>query len=158
MKAYIVEDQYRNNQVLVYAVDATEARTAAKNTKELSHVEWVDLQVRRADYKDHLTAWEVRCFKLAIELNELVNGWSYEITNELLYEENWKDFLNRLDSKERKKILAALNQLTVEKNALENEDVGDEYKLIKDSSELISNIANIIQITPVKVIKGGKKY
>lgn len=114
MKAYIVEDQYRNNQVLVYAVDALEARTAAKNTKELSHVEWIDLLVRRADYKDHLTAWEVRCFKLAIELNELVNGWSYEISNELLYEDNWKDFLNRLDSIERKNILAALNQLTVE--------------------------------------------
>jgi len=114
LKAYIVEDQYRNNQVLVYAVDALEARTAAKNTKELSHVEWIDLLVRRADYKDHLTAWEVRCFKLAIELNELVNGWSYEISNELLYEDNWKDFLNRLDSIERKNILAALNQLTVE--------------------------------------------
>ena len=118
MKAYIVEDQYRNNQVLVYAVDALEARTAAKNTKELSHVEWIDLLVRRADYKDHLTAWEVRCFRLVIELNELVNGWSYEISNELLYEDNWKDFLNRLDSTERKNILAALDRFTVE-----NEDV-----------------------------------
>lgn len=114
MKAYIVEDQYRNNQVLVYAEDATEARTAAKNTKELSHVEWIDLLVRRADYKDHLTAWEVRCFKLVIELNELVNGWSYEISNELMYESNWKDFLNRLDSTERKNILDALDKLTVE--------------------------------------------
>lgn len=88
LKAYIVEDQYRNNQVLVYAVDAAEARTTAKNTEELSHVEWIDLQVKRAD---HLTVWEVRCLKLATELNELVNGWSYEISNELLYEENWKD-------------------------------------------------------------------
>lgn len=121
MKAYIVEDQYRNNQVLVYAVDALEARTAAKNTKELSHVEWIDLLVRRADYKDHLTAWEVRCFKLAIELNELVNGWSYEISNELLYEDNWKDFLNRLDSTERKNILAALDKLTVENGGNEYE-------------------------------------
>lgn len=122
MKAYIVEDQYRNNQVLVYALDATEARTAAKNTKELSHVEWIDLLVRRADYKDHLTAWEVRSFKLVIELNELVNGWSYEISNELLYEDNWKDFLNRLDSTERKNILAVLNQFTKEKDAVEIED------------------------------------
>lgn len=53
LKAYIVEDQYRNNQVLVYAVDATEARTAAKNTKELTHVEWIDLQVRQAEQADH---------------------------------------------------------------------------------------------------------
>ncbi len=121
MKDYIVEDQYRNNQVLVYAEDATEARTAGKNTKELSHVEWIDLLVRRADYKDHLTAWEVRCFKLAIELNELVNGWSYEISNELLYEDNWKDFLNRLDSTERKNILAALDKLTVENGGNEYE-------------------------------------
>ena len=121
MKAYIVEDQYRNNQVLVYAVDAIEARTAAKNTKELSHVEWIDLQVRQADYKDHLTAWEVRCFKLVIELNELVNGWSYEISNELLYEDNWKYFLNRLDSTERKNILAALDRLTVENGGNEME-------------------------------------
>ncbi|WP_317945986.1 hypothetical protein [Carnobacterium maltaromaticum] len=121
MKAYIVEDQYRNNQVLVYAVDALEARTAAKNTKELSHVEWIDLLVRRADYKDHLTAWEVRCFRLVIELNELVNGWSYEISNELLYEDNWKDFLNRLDSTERKNILAALDKLTVENGGNEYE-------------------------------------
>ncbi|WP_317913219.1 hypothetical protein [Carnobacterium maltaromaticum] len=122
MKAYIVEDQYRNNQVLVYAVDATEARTAAKNTKELSQVEWIDLQVRQAEHKDHLTAWEVRCFKLVTELNELVNGWSYEISNELLYEDNWKDFLNRLDSTERKNILAVLNQFTKEKDAVEIED------------------------------------
>ena len=121
LKAYIVEDQYRNNQVLVYAVDAIEARTAAKNTKELSHVEWIDLQVRQADYKDHLTAWEVRCFKLVIELNELVNGWSYEISNELLYEDNWKYFLNRLDSTERKNILAALDRLTVENGGNEME-------------------------------------
>ena len=121
MKAYIVENQYRNNQVLVYAVDALEARTAAKNTKELSHVEWIDLLVRRADYKDHLTAWEVRCFRLVIELNELVNGWSYEISNELLYEDNWKDFLNRLDSTERKNILAALDKLTVENGGNEYE-------------------------------------
>ena len=125
MKAYIVEDQYRNNQVLVYAVDAIEARTAAKNKKELSHVEWIDLQVRRAKYadrKDHLTIWEVSSFKLVIELNELVNGWSYEISNELLYEDNWKDFLNRLDSTERKNILAVLNQFTKEKDAVEIED------------------------------------
>ncbi|KRN70224.1 hypothetical protein [Carnobacterium maltaromaticum] len=121
MKAYIVEDQYRNNQVLVYAVDALEARTAAKNTKELSHVEWIDLLVRRADYKDHLTAWEVRCFRLVIELNELVNGWSYEISNELMYEDNWKDFLNRLDSIERKNILAALDRLTEENGGNEME-------------------------------------
>lgn len=53
MKDYIVEDQYRNNQVLVYAEDAIEARTAAKNTKELSHVEWIDLQVRQAEHTDH---------------------------------------------------------------------------------------------------------
>lgn len=121
MKAYIVENQYRNNQVLVYAVDALEARTAAKNTKELSHVEWIDLLVRRADYKDHLTAWEVRCFRLVIELNELVNGWSYEISNELMYEDNWKDFLNRLDSIERKNILAALDRLTEENGGNEME-------------------------------------
>lgn len=57
LKAYIVEDLYRNNQVLVYALDAEGARTAAKNTKELAHVEWIDLQVRHtehADHKDHL--------------------------------------------------------------------------------------------------------
>lgn len=121
LKAYIVEDQYRNNQVLVYAVDAEGARTAASITKELSDVEWIDLLVRRADYKDHLIAWEVRCFKLAIELNELVNGWSYEIKNERLYEDNWKDFLNKLDSIEQKKLLAALNQFG-------EENGGNEYE------------------------------
>lgn len=52
MEAYVVEDQYRNNQVLVYALDAEDARTAASNKKEFCEVEWADLLVKRAEYAD----------------------------------------------------------------------------------------------------------
>lgn len=117
MKAYIVEDQYRNNQVLVYALDAVEARTAASNSKELCDVEWIDLQVKRAKYgddTDSLTEREKICFEMVIELNELVNGWSYELRDKRLDEARWKEFFHKLDSIEQKNISAALDQLTVE--------------------------------------------
>ncbi|WP_366533636.1 hypothetical protein ACOJIU_18830 (plasmid) [Carnobacterium maltaromaticum] len=124
MKAYVVEDQYRNNQILVYALDAEGARTAAGHKKEFCDVEWADLLVKRAEYADgtdHFRAWEIIGFKLVVELNEMVNGWSYESRKDRLYEDNWKDFLNKLDSIEQKNILTALNQLLNQLRE-ENED------------------------------------
>lgn len=140
MKAYVVEDQYRNNQVLVYALDAEDARTAASNKKEFCEVEWADLLVKRAEYADgtdHLRAWEaweIIGFKLAVKLNKLVNGRSFEIVNDRLYGDNWKDFLNSLDSKEQNNILTALNQLIAD-NQLEGSIIPESYYFAKKLEE-----------------------
>lgn len=140
MKAYVVEDQYRNNQVLVYALNVEDARTAASNKKEFCEIEWADLLVKRAEYADgtdHLSAWEaweIIGFRLAVKLNKLVNGRSFEIVKDRLYEDNWKDLLNSLDSKQKNNILTALNQLITD-NQLEGPIIPESYYFAKKLEE-----------------------